>query len=124
MNQVTMACTNIEKTKEFYQLLGLTLIVDAPHYLRLACPNDGATVSFILAEKVTSTTTVYFECNELNKRVSELACAGVIFSQMPTDQAYLFREAELCDPSGNKLKLYWAGKNRLHPPWRVTTNLF
>jgi hypothetical protein len=29
------------------------------------------------------------------------------------------REAILCDPSGNMIKVYWAGENRLNPPWRV-----
>jgi hypothetical protein len=33
--------------------------------------------------------------------------------------SYLWREAVLHDPSGNKIKLYWAGENRLNPPWRV-----
>ena len=39
--------------------------------------------------------------------------------QEPTDQHWLWREAILHDPSGNKIKLYWAGENRLNPPWRV-----
>lgn len=39
--------------------------------------------------------------------------------QEPTDMDYLWREAVLHDPSGNRIKLYWAGENRLNPPWRV-----
>ena len=35
------------------------------------------------------------------------------------DQPFLWREAILNDPSGNKIKLYWAGDNRLNPPWRI-----
>jgi hypothetical protein len=35
------------------------------------------------------------------------------------DRPYLWREAVLRDPSGNRIKLYHAGENRLNPPWRV-----
>jgi len=34
-------------------------------------------------------------------------------------EPYLWREAVLRDPSGNRIKLYHAGENRLNPPWRV-----
>ena len=50
MNQVTLGCTNIEASKSFYTTLGLTLIVDTPHYLRYACPANGATISLQKAE--------------------------------------------------------------------------
>ena len=48
-----------------------------------------------------------------------LAAKGVIFEQLPTEQRYLWKEAVLKDPSGNKIKLFWAGENRLSPPWKV-----
>jgi hypothetical protein len=51
--------------------------------------------------------------------VADLVKRGVEFEQMPTDMRYLWREAILHDPSGNKIKLYHAGDNRRHPPWRV-----
>jgi len=41
------------------------------------------------------------------------------FIELPNEKSYLWREAILKDPSGNKIKLYWAGENRLNPPWRV-----
>ncbi len=37
----------------------------------------------------------------------------------PIDQRRLWREAYLSDPDGNTICLYHAGKNRLHPPWRI-----
>lgn len=37
----------------------------------------------------------------------------------PQDERWLWREARLPDPSGNVICLYWAGVNRLNPPWRV-----
>lgn len=41
------------------------------------------------------------------------------FDQMPQDQRYLWREAKLRDPAGNRIVLFWGGDNRKHPPWRV-----
>jgi hypothetical protein len=34
-------------------------------------------------------------------------------------QKVLWREAHLRDPDGNMLCLFYAGKNRLDPPWRL-----
>lgn len=62
---------------------------------------------------------IYFEHEKLDEWVGALKQAGIEFDQEPADQAYLWREAVLHDPSGNKIKLYWAGDNRLNPPWRV-----
>lgn len=45
-----------------------------------------------------------------------LSQKGIQFEQQPTEQRYLWKEAILKDPSGNKIKLYWAGENRLNPP--------
>ena len=62
---------------------------------------------------------IYFEHEKLDQKVEELKDKGVVFDQDPTDQSYLWREAILHDPSGNKIKLYWADENRRFPPWRV-----
>ena len=62
---------------------------------------------------------IYFEDAQLDDWVAELKAKGIKFEQEPQDQRYLWREAILQDPSGNKIKLYWAGENRLNPPWRV-----
>ena len=32
---------------------------------------------------------------------------------------YLWREARLRDPDGHDVRLYFAGENRLNPPWRM-----
>jgi len=60
-----------------------------------------------------------FEHENLDEWVAQLKTKGVVFDQEPTDQPYLWREAILHDPAGNKIKLYWAGENRRFPPWRV-----
>jgi catechol 2,3-dioxygenase-like lactoylglutathione lyase family enzyme len=94
LNQVTLPVNNMDKSTKFYRDLGFTQIVDAPHYAR-------------------------FECPEGDDWVNKLKVKGFSFDQEPTDQSYLWREAILHDPSGNKIKLYWAGENRINPPWRV-----
>ncbi len=121
LNQVTVAVTDVARSIAFYQRLGLTLIVcDLPHYARFICPDGQATFSLSLAAQVSpSQTLIYFECAELDATVARLQAAGVLFSQLPTDQPWLWREALLADPDGNPLCLYHAGENRLNPPWRL-----
>ena len=123
LNQVTLPVTDINKARAFYQLLGFELIVDTPHYLRFACPDGQSTFSLNLeSETPDNGAVVYFEHQELDKWVDQLQNKGIKFEQLPTDQSYLWREAILYDPSGNKIKLYYAGENRLNPPWRVKNN--
>lgn len=62
---------------------------------------------------------VYFECENLDEQVEKMKKKGIVFGQEPTDQRWLWREARLKDVDGNQLILYYAGKNRLNPPWRL-----
>lgn len=119
LNQVTLPVTQMSDAVRFYQTLGFELIVDTPHYARFACPEGDSTFSLSLEENAVNGATIYFEHAQLDNWVADLQEKGVIFSELPTDQRYLWREAVLFDPSGNKIKLYWAGENRLNPPWRV-----
>lgn len=120
LNQVTLPVSNMDKAVAFYQVLGFTLIVDTPHYARFECPMGQSTFSLSLEPEPTMNgAVIYFEHAELDSWVDDLLTKGIEFAQLPTDEAYLWGEAILFDPSGNKLKLYWAGVNRLNPPWRV-----
>ncbi len=120
LNQVTLPVTDMPAAVAFYQQLGFLLIVDTPHYTRFACPEGNSTFSLHLSEPpLHSRTTIYFEHEQLDEWVNELKDRGIVFTQDPVDQSYLWREAVLEDPSGNPIKLYWAGENRLNPPWRV-----
>ncbi|WP_370242002.1 VOC family protein, partial [Marisediminitalea sp.] len=56
---------------------------------------------------------------QLDEWVEQLQTKGVEFEQLPKTERYLWREAVVLDPSGNKIKLYWADENRLNPPWRI-----
>ena len=120
LNQVTLPVSNLPKAIGFYLKLGFTQIVDSPHYARFACPEGNSTVSLSLnTECFLNHSVIYFEHKKLDALVEKLKSKGIKFDQEPTDESYLWREAVLHDPSGNKIKLYWAGENRLNPPWRV-----
>jgi catechol 2,3-dioxygenase-like lactoylglutathione lyase family enzyme len=129
LNQVTVEVTDIARSRAFYARLGLILIVSSDHYARFVCPardGVGATFSIHLAEVVTpGGTGIYFECDDLDDRVAALKAAGVAFElgfeAGPVDQRWLWREAWLRDPDGNRLCLYHAGENRVDPPWKVAT---
>jgi catechol 2,3-dioxygenase-like lactoylglutathione lyase family enzyme len=123
LNQVTVPCLDLDESVDFYLRLGLELIVlDRPKYARFQCPQGGATFSLHLSEHVESASApvVYFELDDLDRRVKELQAAGLVFESEPRDQPWLWREAYLRDPAGNLLCLYCAGENRLFPPWRLT----
>jgi catechol 2,3-dioxygenase-like lactoylglutathione lyase family enzyme len=120
LNQVTLPVNNMDMSTKFYRDLGFTQIVDTPHYARFECPEGDASFSLSLENlDVVCGTVIYFEHEKLDDWVNDLKAKGFHFDQEPTDESYLWREAILHDPSGNKIKLYWAGENRLNPPWRV-----
>ncbi|MCB1052837.1 MAG: VOC family protein [Acidobacteria bacterium] len=120
LNQVTIPATDMQASTDFFRLMGFLQIVDTPHYARFECPEGDSTFSLSLTDQAApSTATIYFEHQDLDGWVSALMEKGFVFEQAPTDQAYLWREAVLRDPHGNKLILYWAGPNRKNPPWRV-----
>jgi catechol 2,3-dioxygenase-like lactoylglutathione lyase family enzyme len=122
LNQVTFPAVDVEKSVAFYCGLGCRLIVsNLPGYARLECPDGTATFSIQkVAERTGSpSVVVYFECENLDAKVKNLQAIGYTFTQEPQDDPWLWREAYLCDPSGNELCLYWAGENRRFPPWRI-----
>ena len=122
LNQVTLPTRDVPACIAFYRSMGFTLVVDsAPRYARFECPDGGATFSLHHAEDgpEDSGVLVYFECGDLDARVADLQTRGIAFDQMPTDQPWLWREARLRDPAGNRLCLFHAGAHRRHPPWRV-----
>ena len=121
LNQVTMPCDDVAASVEFYTTLGLTQIVASDHYARFVCPDGEATLSVHLVDESIegASPVVYFECDDLDRTVTELEGAGITFDSAPEDQRWLWREARLRDPAGNELCLFHAGENRLDPPWRI-----
>jgi catechol 2,3-dioxygenase-like lactoylglutathione lyase family enzyme len=120
LNQITISVSDISVSLAFYQKLGLELIVRYDHYCRLIVPGNQATFSIEKTDKSEpGGTVIYFECDELDKKVEELKSKGIVFTKDPADQNWLWREAYLKDPDGHTICLYYAGENRLNPPWRL-----
>lgn len=121
LNQVTVSARDLDASIRFYRTLGLRLIVKSDHYARFECPDGGSTFSLHLDPDArgVSETTVYFENDDLDGEVRRLKGAGVTFDSDPADQRWLWREAYLRDPAGNRICLYKAGEIRRFPPWRL-----
>ncbi len=118
LNQITIPATGLDDSIIFYQNLGFILIVKNDHYARLENPSDLSTLSLELRSGGDGVH-VYFECDDLDNEVATLKEKGIVFDSGPSDQPWLWREAWLRDPAGNKLCLYFAGENRRYPPWRL-----
>ncbi len=121
LNQVTVAAHDLAASVNFYQILGLNLIVDTDHYARFECIEGEGTFSLhkVDSKPIANETIIYFESEKLDDEYQRLVEAGLEFLQPPTDQRWLWREARLFDPSDNQICLFWGGKNRKNPPWRV-----
>lgn len=124
LNQITIYSSKSRELAEFYQTLGLKMIVDSlPRYARFQCPDGEATLSVHAAgdeAPTNSSIVLYFECDDLDAQVAALKAHGLEFEQEPQDQTWLWREAYLSDPAGNRVCLFYAGENRKDPPWKVT----
>ncbi|GAB2787378.1 hypothetical protein GCM10027275_35120 [Rhabdobacter roseus] len=122
LNQLTIQVRDVEASIAFYQKLGLILIVKSlPEYARFVCHGRQTTFSLHRAgpSEASKSTWIYFETQDLDHDVQRLLDRGLEFEELPTDQPWLWREARLKDPDGHQLILYFAGNNRLHPPWRI-----
>jgi catechol 2,3-dioxygenase-like lactoylglutathione lyase family enzyme len=122
LNQVTIFSDMTVELVGFYKKLGLRLIVDSlPRYARLEFPDGDSTLSVHASDDLPfgSSILLYFECEDLDARVEELKAAGLEFEADPVDQAWLWREAYLRDPAGNRICLFYAGETRKNPPWKV-----
>jgi len=126
LNQLTIPSLDVEKATEFYELLGLKLIVKSlPRYVRFECPVGDSTISIHKVDTLTKGNgiSIYFEEEHLDEVVKNLKLKGIVFTSDPEDKSWLWREAHLKDPDGNHLILYKAGANRKNPPWRINKHL-
>lgn len=122
LNQVTVPTKDLIKSIGFYEKIGLKLIIKAiPTYARFECPEGDATFSIHQVDELPKGNgiMVYFECQNLDTYVAELVDKGIRFDEMPNDKRWIWREARLKDPDQNQLVLFYAGKNRKNPPWRI-----
>ncbi len=122
LNQITVPVLNVSEAINFYKLLGLNLIVEAlPHYARFLCPEGNSTFSIHSVDALPNGegVYVYFENNDLDNYVNQLIEKGIKFDELPNDKNWLWREARLKDIDGNQLILFYAGENRINPPWKL-----
>jgi catechol 2,3-dioxygenase-like lactoylglutathione lyase family enzyme len=122
LNQITVAVTDVEKSIEFYEILGLRLIVKSlPNYARFECPEGNATFSLHQTDASSNESNVwiYFEVNNVDEYVGQLIAKGIQFEEMPNDKPWLWRESRLKDLDNNQIIIYHAGDKRKNPPWRI-----
>jgi catechol 2,3-dioxygenase-like lactoylglutathione lyase family enzyme len=122
LNQITIHVNDVEKSIQFYEKLGLRLIVKSlPKYARFECLAGDVTFSLHETDNLTkvSPTWIYFETNKLDEDVTYLQSLGIKFEELPIDQPWLWREARCRDLDNNLIILYFAGDNRKNPPWRI-----
>jgi len=122
LNHVTLIVTDFDRSVAFYRGLGFIPVVHAPpRYARFACPDGDATLSVEVTGEaaLSARAQIYLECARLDETVAGLKARGYVFAQDPMDMSYLWREARLRDPDGHDIRLYYAGDNRLNPPWKV-----
>ena len=122
LNQVTIYTAKPFETAEFFTKLGLILIVGSlPRYARFECPDGDSTLSINIADErpASNDIVLYFECDNLDEDVTRLKSLSLEFDEEPTVRDWLWREAYLRDPNGNRICLFRAGENRKNPPWRV-----
>lgn len=122
LNQITVPVLDVEKSISFYETLGLKLIVKAlPHYARFECPEGTSTFSLHKVETLPNGEGIwiYFEVKNIDEYITNILQKGIKVQELPNDKPWLWRESRLNDPDNNQIIIYFAGKNRITPPWRI-----
>lgn len=120
LNHVMLPASDVEASASFYRRLGLAQIVaNYPDYARFLSPEGDTTLSLHRAEAAAAQVSIHFEVEDVGEVIAGLKKAGFEIECEPVDQPYLWREATLLDPDGNRIFIYHAGENRLNPPWRL-----
>jgi catechol 2,3-dioxygenase-like lactoylglutathione lyase family enzyme len=129
LNHIMLSCADIDRALTFYRGMGLTpIVIDhlpdgaTIRYARMVFPDGDATLSLQIGEPASPGVVIYFECDDLDARVAQLANKGYAFAARPETKPWLWREAELVDPDGHRLCLFQAGTYRRDPPWRLTSS--
>jgi len=106
LNQITAAATDLDASIAFYETLGLRLIVKSPHYARFELPEGEATFSLHITDGAVprdNAPHLYFEALDVDFEISRLRHAGYAIEQEPKAQSWLWYEAWLRDPAGNRI---------------------
>jgi len=125
LNQVTLGAKDMVASVAFYEKLGLTVIVDsAPRYVRFEFPRsdngEPDTLSLHAVDDdwrvLDDGALIYLEVDDV---AGFLEAADIEPITKPELKSYLWTEADIVDPSGNRIRIFNAGENRRFPPWRV-----
>ena len=122
LNQVTVPVINVERAISFYEKLGLKLIVKStPHYARFECPGGNSTFSLHQVDNLPTGQGIwiYFEVQDLDNYIQSIIEKGIVVDELPNDTPWLWRESRLKDLDNNQIIIYFAGDNRINPPWRI-----
>ena len=122
LNQITIPVLNLERSIAFYNSLGLKLIVKAlPDYARFHCPEGNSTFSLHRVETMQKGEGVwiYFEVEDVDEHIAEISSKEIVIDELPNDKPWLWREARLKDPDHHQIIIYFAGENRINPPWKL-----
>ncbi|HTE22132.1 MAG TPA: VOC family protein [Candidatus Limnocylindria bacterium] len=108
ITHVFMQVLDLQRSKAFYESLGLKIVMDEPKYVRLACENG-----FYIGMEQRDATEIGGSGIELNIQVDDidklyeaLSSKDVAFEQKPTDMPWGARHAFLKDPNGYRVGLY------------------
>lgn len=122
LSHVTLHVTDIPRSRAFYERLGFTLIVAADHYCRFIVGSETTLSIEAHPAPIAPSAQVCMEFDTpaaLDAEISRLAGARVAIAEQPNDKTWLWREARVIDPDGHVLIYFFAGANKLDPPWRV-----
>lgn len=129
LSHVTLFVSDIPRSRAFYLRLGFTLIVDEARYCRfLTRVDEGPGDETLSIEHRDGAWTPAAQLGlelptreALDAYVSGLAESGVRIQEGPVDRSWLWRDARVLDPDGHEWMVFFAGKYKLDPPWRVPT---
>lgn len=118
LNQVTLYCTELNRSIIFYQTLGLKLIVKNDHYARFEMAGSSTFSLEVKATVQAGDAKICFEVPDIQKSEKLLKELNVKF-EGPIDQSWLWKEIHLRDPDSHHLCIFEAGENRKNPPWKI-----
>lgn len=118
MNQINIPVTNVRKSIEFYEKLGLKLIEQSfPDFARFSCPDETSTFTLhrVRSLAMKDRVSIYFEVANLDEHIESLLAKGFVFEELPSDEPWLWRESRIKDLDDNQVIIYFGGNNTVKP---------
>jgi catechol 2,3-dioxygenase-like lactoylglutathione lyase family enzyme len=127
LSHVTLQASDIPRSRAFYIALGFEILVDEAHYCRfLTRIDEGPGDETLSIEKHAGAIQPAAQLGlefptpaALDAYAAVLRLKGVAVAEGPIDRSWLWRDARVFDPDFHEWMLFFAGKNKLDPPWRV-----